>query len=159
MTHEWRLDRDWLLLDRTIGRLYECAANTPDPATWCNGDTWLCFTGEDLVRQPIGAPWDPACKIHGATAIPRGRYRVVLDYSARFKKIMPHILAVPSFSGIRIHGARAARPVEFSTLGCPCVGMEHDSEGIYDCAPAMRAVVALLEQAEKAHEEVWVTVT
>jgi hypothetical protein len=143
MTHEWLMDRKWRLETRTIGRLFDATSGIEE---------FLCYTGEDRVR-PAGE-----AKVYGETAIPAGRYRVVLDFSDRFGKIMPHILDVKGFSGIRIHGARAARPVEFSTLGCPCVGMEHDSEGVYDCAPAMRAVVTLLEQAEKAHEEVWVTI-
>lgn len=151
MTREWRMDRKWTLLNRTIGRLWDMTAGRENV-------TFLAYTGEDVVRQAPGEPWDPACKVKGDTAIPRGRYRVVMDYSNRFQRKMPHLLDVPSFDGIRIHGSRGALPVEVSTEGCVCVGLEHDSENVYDCPPAQAKVVALLEAADRAHEEVWVTV-
>jgi len=142
MTHEWRLDRDWPLLTRTIGRLYDVTV----------GEVFICFTGEDRVRAP------GASKVAGETAIPAGRYRIVLDFSARFQKVMPHIIDVPAFSGIRIHGSRSALPVEVSTEGCVCVGRQHDAENVYLCPPALLDVVTRLKQAEDAHEEVWVTI-
>ena len=149
MTREWRLSRDWPLLTRTIGRLYDVTTGLEE---------WLAYTGEDVVRQKPGEPWDPACKVHGETAIPAGRYRIVLDFSARFQKVMPHIIDVPAFSGIRIHGSRSALPVEVSTEGCVCVGRQHDAENVYLCPPALLDVVTRLKQAEDAHEEVWVTI-
>jgi hypothetical protein len=152
----WRLDRDWPLLTRTIGRLYECAANTPDPAKWCDGDTWLCYTGEDRIRG--GPTSSDGPKVFGQTCIPAGTYEVVLDYSNRFKKVMPHVLNVTGYDGIRFHGARSAVPVEVSTEGCICVGMEKDSEDVYTCPPAMAKVVALLGAAAKRNEKVWLTI-
>lgn len=142
MTREWRLDRDWPLPTRTIGRLYDVTV----------GEVFVCFTGEDRVR-PIGAP-----KVCGETAIPAGRYRIILDFSARFQKVLPHLLGVPNFSGIRIHGSRSALPAEVSTEGCICVGQEHDAENVYSCTPALLAVVTRLKEAENQHEEVWVTI-
>lgn len=47
-------------------------------------------------------------KIQGQTAIPAGKYRIALDYSERFKKILPHILDVPNFTGIRVHAGNYA---------------------------------------------------
>ena len=66
-------------------------------------------------------------KTYGSTAIPTGRYRVVLSYSPKFasrewaKKYggkVPEILNVPAFSGIRIHPGTDSN----STAGCPLVG-------------------------------------
>lgn len=42
-------------------------------------------------------------KVQGQTAIPKGRYEVILSMSARFKKLLPEILNVPGYLGIRIH--------------------------------------------------------
>lgn len=42
-------------------------------------------------------------KVWGATAIPKGRYEVVLSYSNKFKQFLPEVLNVPGYSGIRIH--------------------------------------------------------
>ena len=77
----------------------------------------LYFSLEDKVR-PDGV------KIFGETAIPQGTYQVVLDYSERFGKDMPHILNVPMFDGIRIHPGNT----DIDTHGCILIGMNTDAE-------------------------------
>jgi len=42
-------------------------------------------------------------KIYGRTAIPSGRYQVQITYSNRFKRLLPILVGVPGFAGIRIH--------------------------------------------------------
>lgn len=68
-----------------------------------------CYTLEDVVRDK---------KIHGETAIPYGRYEVVINYSNRFKRQLPRLLNVPMFDGILIHPGNAAA----DTHGCILVG-------------------------------------
>lgn len=50
--------------------------------------------------------------------IPAGRYKVVVNYSPKYKKNMPRLLDVPGRSGILIHTGNTAA----DTLGCILVG-------------------------------------
>lgn len=82
---------------------------------------YLCHTLEDLVRldDPTTSQ-DEAAKVWGETAIPAGTYTVIVNHSARFKKLMPRLLDVPGFTGILIHGGNT----EADTLGCILVGFK-----------------------------------
>lgn len=80
-----------------------------------------CFTLEDEVREIETKPcaeW----KIPGRTAIPRGTYQVTVNFSNRFKRVMPLLLEVPCFEGIRIHPGNNSA----NTDGCILVGKNWD---------------------------------
>ena len=74
------------------------------------GDLFLCYTLEDTDRRLE----EGGVKIPGKTAIPRGVYRIELDHSVRFKRLLPHLIDVPGFEGIRIHAGNT----ELDTEGC-----------------------------------------
>lgn len=83
----------------------------------------LCHTLEDRSREIEGRPVND-WKVPGSTAIPRGSYAVLCDYSERFKRVLPRLLDVPGFAGVRIHAGNTAKDTE----GCILVGLEW-SEG------------------------------
>ena len=62
--------------------------------------------------------WRKEVKIAGKTAIPTGRYKVVLGYSKTYKRRMPFLLNVPHFTGIMIHTGNSVD----DTRGCILVG-------------------------------------
>ena len=117
---ELRLDRIFRTNEYTIGELYVDGAYISD-------------TLEDPVRPlPEECPNTPKgndckCKekVYGQTAIPAGTYELKLTYSNRFKKILPEILNVPHFLGIRIHAGNTADDSE----GCVLVGTWDDKNG------------------------------
>jgi len=73
-------------------------------------DKFFCYTLEDTVRR-FGV------KIPGKTAIPSGRYRVIVTMSLKFGRKIPLINDVPGFSGVRFHGGNTVEDTE----GCPLV--------------------------------------
>lgn len=81
------------------------------------------YTLEDKVREVEGEPVEQ-WKVKGETAIPCGTYSLVLDESARFKRVMPHILDVPGFTGIRIHAGNTSHDTE----GCVLLGWAQDKD-------------------------------
>jgi hypothetical protein len=88
----------------------------------------LCDTLEDKVRIPF-------IKITGQTAIPAGTYKMILDYSYRFNKIMPHILDVPYFEGIRIHSGNTSEDTE----GCILLGFNKEKGKVLNSKEALNS--------------------
>lgn len=93
-------------------------------------------------------------KIDGDTAIPRGRYRISVTFSNRFKRLMPLIHDVPGFDGIRIHGGNT----EADTHGCPLLGQYRDDMGIENCKGPNQRLMNYLLTAEKRGEDCWIEV-
>lgn len=92
---------------------------------------YLCDTLEDTVR-PAGT------KIAGKTAIPAGTYRVRKTMSPRFKKVLPEIMNVPGFSGVRIHSG--SRPED--TAGCLLLGLNKAKGMVLDSQTTMAFFMA-----------------
>ena len=68
--------------------------------------------------EPHAIDWRKEVKIAGKTAIPTGRYKVVMSYSKTYKRRMPFLLNVPHFTGIMIHTGNSPD----DTRGCILVG-------------------------------------
>lgn len=84
-------------------------------------DVFECFTLEDVDRGLTATmPMDEIekTKVHSSTAIPYGEYEVVITFSNRFKCLMPLVVDVKGYAGIRIHTGNKAADTE----GCILVG-------------------------------------
>lgn len=114
-------------------------------------DVWFCWTLEDTIRQPKlrtqpvdVAAWVATWKVPGETAIPAGRYDVKLTLSSRFKAVLPEVLDVPGFSGIRIHAGNTDKDTE----GCLLLGTARRERAVLNSRVALGNLMMRL-QAEQ----------
>lgn len=128
----FRLSRQPSSSECTIGDMW---ASEDGETTWAR----LCWSLEDVVREVPGQPV-ASWKIHGKTAIPRGRYRVIVDHSEHFGKDLPHLLDVPGFDGVRIHGGNTAADTE----GCVLVAHHHPTEDVIQGSAMTDTIMPLL---------------
>jgi Family of unknown function (DUF5675) len=111
------------------------------------------FTLEDPIREIEGEPVE-LWKIKGDTAIPAGTYKVDLTMSQRFQRILPIILDVPGFEGIRIHCGNTNADTE----GCPLVGSSKGVEMIYGSRLAFSKLFPKMEKAKWQGEEITIEI-
>lgn len=90
-------------------------------------------------------------KVYGETAIPTGRYRVKLTYSPKFRRILPEVLDVKGFSGIRIHAGNTAK----DSLGCLLVGWNKKTGMVVDSRKALQKLMSILDNTTR---EIWLTI-
>lgn len=112
----------------------------------------FCDTLEPTWRD-IG--WGrPGRKVAGRTAIPEGRYPVVITFSPRFEKWLPLLIHVPQFDGIRIHAGNTAEDTE----GCILVGQNLKPGMVLNSRIWTHRLVKAITEARERDEAIWITV-
>ena len=102
--------------DYTSGVLYIAKNN---PAATMNGKR-IMFTQQCDTLEPQWRDLKKEKKVRGKTAIPEGKYKIVMSPSAKFGKNMPYLINVPQFEGIMIHPGNTVK----DTMGCILVGVK-----------------------------------
>lgn len=103
------------------------------------------YTCEDPVRDK---------KIPGSTAIPKGKYKVIITFSNRFQKHLPLLLDVPNFQGVRIHAGNSPADTE----GCVLIGLTRSKGGILNSRAAMADFMPILKSG-LAGGDVWLSIS
>ena len=149
---EIKVDRKWKKEKYTIGRLY------------INGE-FICNTIEDTDRgltQSMSEEEIKSKKIYGKTAIPSGRYKILMNVaSPKFsqkefymnvcKGKVPRLEGIKGFSGVLIHSAATADNVE----GCIGVGFNTEIVRLTSIKEAFEKVYSKLSSSK---EDIWITI-
>lgn len=138
-----------ILLDRI------CRKETYTIGHFYINNTYFCDTVEDKDRDlnKNGKFDNGETKVKGLTAIPNGRYLVKLTYSPNFKRILPEIINVNSFTGIRIHSGNFAS----DSLGCVIVGENKVKGGVINSKVYEKKLIEILKKVPDG-EQIWITV-
>ena len=139
--------------DYTIGKLYIRTEEVEEYRTYTN-DEYFCDTLEPTWRDFANG----AYKIKGKSAIPEGRYAVVITWSPRFKTWLPLLVGNQEFSkkwqGIRIHAGNTAK----DTQGCILVGKNREVGKVLDSRKCLYELKQKIVAAKDKGAPVWLTV-
>ena len=119
----------------TIGKLYV-------------DDTYFCDVLEDVDRGLDSSMSESEIlekKVKGQTAIPTGHYVINITYSPKYKRMMPLLLDVKGFSGIRIHSGNTAKDTE----GCLLVGKNKQVGKVLESRDTYQRLFKMMEGQEK----------
>lgn len=130
---EVRLERAWRRETYTVGKVF------------LDGQRF-CESMEDKDRgltQDMSEEEIKRVKVYGETAIPAGVYTVKMTYSPKYKRMMPEVLNVPGYSGIRIHSGNTAK----DSLGCILLGRNTKVGMVTESRKTCKEFERLLEAA------------
>lgn len=121
--------------------------------------TWRNLLGIDLPKEMENSSYGRisgkrAYKVAGKTAIPEGRYPVVITKSPRFKAWLPLLLGVPQFSGIRIHAGNTAKDTE----GCILVGENRRVGEVVNSRIWLHRLINEMTEARERDEPLYITI-
>ena len=137
----------------TIGRLYILEPVNDEYSTG-TAERYFCDTLEPTWRDYEHG----AYKVKGRSAIPEGRYAVVISFSPKFKAWLPILLGGPEFNrkwqGIRIHAGNCSKDTE----GCILVGKNREVGKVLDSRIWVHRLKQKIVEAKGRGEPVWLTV-
>lgn len=121
-------------------------------------DVYFCDTLEHKDRgliQTMPIQEIRQIKVYGKTAIPLGIYRILVTMSPKFKKLLPILLRVPGFEGIRIHAGNTVK----DSQGCILAGIKSSNgilkdsrktvEDLINILKTQKSITLIIEQHEK----------
>ena len=133
----------------TIGRL-SILKRIDDEYLGGTENQYFCDTLEPTWRDYEHG----AYKVKGCSAIPEGRYAVVISFSPKFKQWLPILLGVPKFEGIRIHAGNTSADTE----GCILVGKNRAVGKVLDSRIWLHRLKQKIVEAKGRGEPVWITI-
>lgn len=138
-----RLERKYFKDTYTIGNLY------------IDG-TFFCNTLEDKNRDlnKNGKFDNGEAKVYAETCIPFGTYGVKITFSPKFKRELPWLQNVPSFTGILIHRGNTAK----DSVGCILVGENKAVGKVLNSTPYEEKLVKMMKEAITKGEKITIEI-
>jgi len=137
----------------TIGRL-SILEQVMDEYSAGTAEKYFCDTLEPTWRDYANG----AYKVKSRSAIPEGRYAVVISYSPKFGAWLPILLGGPEFNrkwqGIRIHAGNCSEDTE----GCILVGKNREVGKVLDSRIWVHRLKQKIVEAKDKGEAVWLTI-
>lgn len=128
----------------TIGRLFI-------------NNEYFCDTLEDTdrgLKDTMQVNEILAKKVKGQTAIPTGKYDVILTFSPRFKRVLPLLLSVKGYEGVRVHAGNTNKDTE----GCLLVGENKAKGQVINSRATLEKLMSILLECEKIKEKVTILI-
>ncbi|MBQ7818823.1 MAG: hypothetical protein IJ341_03895 [Bacteroidales bacterium] len=141
---EIKVKRLYIKEEYTIGKMY------------VNG-MCFCDTLEDKVRD-LNKDGDLSDngegKVYAQTAIPYGKYKVIVSFSPKFKRMLPRLLDVPHFEGILIHRGNTAK----DSAGCILVGENRVKGQLLNSSAYEKRLIAICLNAQLQNEDITIEI-
>lgn len=115
-------------------------------------EEYFCDTLEDTDRglnSTMSVDEILSKKRKGITAIPTGKYDVILTFSPKFKRVLPLLLNVKGYEFIRVHHGN----LPSSTDGCLLVGENKVKGQVINSRATLERLMSLLLECEKRKEK------
>ena len=120
-------------------------------------NAYFCDTLEDTdrgLKDSMQVSEILAKKRKGVTAIPMGKYDILLTFSPKFKRVLPLLLNVKCYEGVRIH---AGNTVE-NTEGCLLVGENKEKGKVLNSRTTLEKLMSVFFECEKKKEKVTIVI-
>ena len=112
-------------------------------------DVFFCYTLEDKDRgldQSQSVFTIQSKKLFGITAIPYGKYPLIVNKSPKFGRLLPRLQGIKGFDGVLIHRGNSAE----HSHGCILVGYKKGTDCIMESTKAEADLITIL-QKESTH--------
>lgn len=126
--------------------------------------TCECIEDRDRGLTDSMTPGEIAArKVYGETAIPAGKYKIKMTHSPKFgqkeayawcKGVLPEIVGVKGYSGIRIHAGNTAK----DSLGCLLPGRNTEVGRVTDSMNTVKRIVTMINAAMKEGRPCYVNI-
>lgn len=118
---------------------------------------YFCDTLEDTDRNiSQSTPLDTIKKVKlpNNTAIPTGTYKVIVNVSPKFKRLLPRLLNIPGFDGVLIHRGNTDK----DTSGCILIGENKVVGKVINSTGYETKLVSILNKAQDNKENITIEI-